>query len=614
MTTRETETDLAALVDSSRLREPDAFAGLVRRFQDMAVGYALSILGDLHLAEDASQEAFLEAYRRLDQLREPKAFGSWLRRIVFKRCDRILRRKRPPIVDLDPDRTTRAGGERPDETAEAREMRRHVLDAIRSLPAPLGETTMLFYFGGRTQREIADFLAIPLGTVKSRLHQGRRSLQDRLLALARDSLRARRPSRDRRFEETVMRIIAPEESTHGEALYEFMDSADAHWTPVSPEEYALGRIHDSHYDWKTSRIGTVGGEVVGAWNVYDIAMRIGTSEVRVAGQNGSKIASEHRGTDVERRLAEASFEAARDRGFDLAVTFEHDSEMAPLLGLGYHETWRECWWFVRTRDLPTDPSGVTEPTEFVHYADVPLLADLHNRWNAGVTGTAVRPTFRRTKHPELDAPGLYWTDDAGRPVGYLRPGYHEGPFRHDRQGVQAGSVLSVDDHAGDPDQVVRVIAEMARERGLETVWFIRMGYRSPMGTWLRKHGCFRLNQTTIRYLVRVLNLRQLLEKMRGELERRIAGSSLAGASEMLALHFEDQAATIVIEEGRVRVEHGATGAHSIQGDRAVATLLVGGEDPADVLALPGSRAIGRADVIASALFPNQYPQLGYQDL
>jgi RNA polymerase sigma factor (sigma-70 family) len=614
MTIRETETDLAAQVGASRLREPEAFAELVRRFQDMAVGYALSILGDLHLAEDASQEAFLEAYRRLDQLREPKAFGSWLRRIVFKRCDRILRRKRPPIVDLDPERTTRDGGERPDETAEARDLRRHVLDAIRSLSGPLGETAMLHYFGGRTQPEIAEFLEIPLGTVKSRLHQGRKLLQDRLLALAHDSLQARRPSRDRRFEETVMRIIAPDEGTHGEAFYGFMDAPDVDWTPVSPEEYALGRIHDSHYDWKTSRIGTVGGEVVGAWNVYDIAMRIGAAEVRVAGLNGAKVASEHRGTDVERRLAEASFEAARDRGFDLAVTFEHDSELAPLLELGYHEAWRECWWFVRTRDLPTDPSGVAERTEFVHYADVPSLAGLHNRWNAGVTGTAVRPTFRRSKHPELDAPGLYWTDEEGRPVGYVRPGYHEGPFRHDRQGVRAGSVLSVDDHAGDPDQVIRVLAEMARERGLETVWFIRMGYRSPMGAWLRKRGCYRLNQTTIRYLVRVLNLHPLLEKLRPELERRIAGSALAGAAETLALHFEDQAATIVIGEGRVRVERGASGPHSIRGDRAVATLLVGGEDPADVLAPPGPGASGRAEVIASALFPNQYPQLGYQDL
>src|SRR4030095_14990485 len=66
---------------------------LVRRFQDMAVGYGYSILHDFQLAEDAAQEAFFEAYRTLSKLREPAAFAGWFRRIVFKQCDRITRRR-----------------------------------------------------------------------------------------------------------------------------------------------------------------------------------------------------------------------------------------------------------------------------------------------------------------------------------------------------------------------------------------------------------------------------------------------------------------------------------------------------------------------------------------
>ncbi|NIR02616.1 MAG: RNA polymerase subunit sigma-24, partial [Gemmatimonadales bacterium] len=67
-------------------------------FQDMAVGYAYSILGDFHLAEDAAQEAFVQAYLDLRKLRVPQAFPSWLRRIVFKQCDRFTRRKRVHTV------------------------------------------------------------------------------------------------------------------------------------------------------------------------------------------------------------------------------------------------------------------------------------------------------------------------------------------------------------------------------------------------------------------------------------------------------------------------------------------------------------------------------------
>src|SRR5436190_23886620 len=85
---------LAACVRRAQERDPEAFGWIVRRFQDMAVGYAASIVGDFHLAEDAAQEAFLEVWRDLAQLREPAAFAGWLRKIIFKQCDRLTRGKR----------------------------------------------------------------------------------------------------------------------------------------------------------------------------------------------------------------------------------------------------------------------------------------------------------------------------------------------------------------------------------------------------------------------------------------------------------------------------------------------------------------------------------------
>ncbi len=72
----------------------DALRNLVLRYQDLAVGYAFSLLGDYHLAEDAAQEALIAMVRNLGQLREPAAFVGWLRTIVFKQCDRIRRRRR----------------------------------------------------------------------------------------------------------------------------------------------------------------------------------------------------------------------------------------------------------------------------------------------------------------------------------------------------------------------------------------------------------------------------------------------------------------------------------------------------------------------------------------
>jgi DNA-directed RNA polymerase specialized sigma24 family protein len=79
---------IASLVEDARSGDLAAFARLIRRFQAMAYGYAYSSLGDFSLAEDAAQGAFVEAYRKLDDLREPAAFPGWFRRIVFKYCDR----------------------------------------------------------------------------------------------------------------------------------------------------------------------------------------------------------------------------------------------------------------------------------------------------------------------------------------------------------------------------------------------------------------------------------------------------------------------------------------------------------------------------------------------
>ena len=66
--------ELGSLVVRARSGSLDAYGAIVRRFQDLAYGYAYSLLGDFHLAEDVAQEAFLEAYRHLVDLREPAAF------------------------------------------------------------------------------------------------------------------------------------------------------------------------------------------------------------------------------------------------------------------------------------------------------------------------------------------------------------------------------------------------------------------------------------------------------------------------------------------------------------------------------------------------------------
>ncbi len=187
--------------------EPLAFSELVSSFQDMAVGYGYSILGDFHLAEDAAQEAFLDAYRHLGDLREPLAFPSWLRRIVFKHCDRRTRKRSPRMVSFEEVSETRSNAPSPEDIAERNEMTDRLTDALHQIPEKQRAVLVLHYMSGHSLAELSAFLNAPVGTIKKRLYDGREKLREILTDELADGLRSRRPSRDSRFAHGVVEIL-----------------------------------------------------------------------------------------------------------------------------------------------------------------------------------------------------------------------------------------------------------------------------------------------------------------------------------------------------------------------------------------------------------------------
>ena len=152
--------ELNTLVERSLVGDLKAYSALVRRFQDMAVGYAQALTHDFHLAEDAAQEAFVRAYLDLGTLREPAAFPGWFRRIVFKQCDRITRKKGLPAVSLEIVGEIGAAGQTPDALFEQQEVKDQVNVAVQSLPEHQRLVVNLFYISEFSHREIAAFLGI----------------------------------------------------------------------------------------------------------------------------------------------------------------------------------------------------------------------------------------------------------------------------------------------------------------------------------------------------------------------------------------------------------------------------------------------------------------------
>ncbi len=191
--------EVTALVEGVQAGDRDAFAALVRRFQDMAVGYGYSLLGDHQLAEDVAQEAFLTAYLHLAGLRQPAAFPGWLRRIVERQAHRQRRRQPVVLLPLEAADDCATTATEPSVLLEQDETRAQVYTALTALPEQQRIVITLFYISDYSLQEISTFLGIPVGTVKSRLHTARERLKRSTLRLIRETLSIYRPSRDEQF-------------------------------------------------------------------------------------------------------------------------------------------------------------------------------------------------------------------------------------------------------------------------------------------------------------------------------------------------------------------------------------------------------------------------------
>ena len=181
----------------------EAFGELVIRFQDMAFGCAFAVLGDAYLAQDTAQEAFVVAWQKLAQLREPAAFPGWFKRIVLTQCNRLLRCKRLQILPLEAGANASTGDPGPHFSAERQQLLTKVLQAINALPENERLVTTLFYVNGYTQADIGEFLEVPVSTVNKRLYSARQRLKDSVVDLVKDNLKKKRPSRDARFSNQV---------------------------------------------------------------------------------------------------------------------------------------------------------------------------------------------------------------------------------------------------------------------------------------------------------------------------------------------------------------------------------------------------------------------------
>ena len=190
--------DEETLVKAAQRGQMDAFNELILHYQSQVFNLAYHILHDPAAADDATQEAFISAYRSIKKFRGG-SFRSWLLRIVTNACyDELRRWKRRPNVswddfgDMDEEANPHLvnGGPKPEESVQQQELRALLERSIAKLSKHHRTTIILIDRIGLSYEEAAKVMDVALGTVKSRLARARKEMQS-LLQAERELLPAR---------------------------------------------------------------------------------------------------------------------------------------------------------------------------------------------------------------------------------------------------------------------------------------------------------------------------------------------------------------------------------------------------------------------------------------
>ena len=184
------------LLEAYRQGNKNAFAQLVERYQRELFHFLVRFLGDRAAAEDVFQETFLQVHQSASQFDPSRRFRPWLFTIAANKARDLMRSQaRRPTNPLQATSSPgddesgqyidlmEATNQSPGQNLEREELQKLVHGTVMSMPDHLREILLLSYFHQFPYKQISDILAIPLGTVKSRLHAAVAHFADRWRAI-----------------------------------------------------------------------------------------------------------------------------------------------------------------------------------------------------------------------------------------------------------------------------------------------------------------------------------------------------------------------------------------------------------------------------------------------
>lgn len=345
-------------VQQAQMGDKEAFAKLVRRFQDMALVYAYALVGDFHLAEDVAQNAFVVAFEDLEKLKDAAAFPGWFRKIVFAQSQRIMRKDKGfRVVSLDGFKHLTAADPDPMTQVELQEVVTFVNQAIDMLPEHYAEVVLLYYLSDYSQKEIAAFLNVPLTTVEKRLQYARQLLKNRMVNMTKDDLQPKRVSQSDTFTNEVMakvtirNINKQDISVVGHMMREGVNLQEGQvWPYADSDAYITNTMKNNP---EGCFLGVVDDIPVGHVSTHILG--------RIGFVGGLGVDRKHRGRGYGEALLKTATEYLSDRCDVVGVTIPSHARGA--LNLFYKAGFRETFparQMERGRHTQGNPKSVSE--------------------------------------------------------------------------------------------------------------------------------------------------------------------------------------------------------------------------------------------------------------
>jgi RNA polymerase sigma factor (sigma-70 family) len=241
------------LVKASLGGDGRAFGRLVKRYQYRVLGICLGYTRDFDAAEDAAQEALVSAFLGLANLKDPRAFGPWLRQMAVNGALMWIRRNRRQVPLDEADEADLASpAPSPEARAAQSDAQREVLGAMGRLTEPQQQALTLFYLEEMSIREIARFLDVSEQAVNQRLYRARQCLKEEMLEMVKETLSNHRMPPDF-TEHVVCEILARGEK----------QLADGAWISAQEEFRKVTASIPDHVDAQRGLALSLEGELRG---------------------------------------------------------------------------------------------------------------------------------------------------------------------------------------------------------------------------------------------------------------------------------------------------------------------------------------------------------------